>query len=101
MLPSDQPQDKRPSNTKDGADIQDLNLQAAVTGEIAEMRSELARLSQRVDQRLDSSAALPPIDGGAGSRQASSTLTKEALARMKPADISRLNWADVKEVLKQ
>ena len=38
------------------------------------------------------------IDGGAGSRRLSS-LTKEALAKMSPAEIARLDWEDVRRVL--
>ncbi len=38
------------------------------------------------------------IDGGAGSG-GGITLTKEALAKMKPAEIALLDWADVRRVL--
>ncbi|MBK6725320.1 MAG: hypothetical protein IPO41_10620 [Acidobacteria bacterium] len=38
------------------------------------------------------------IDGGAG-QTATPRLTKEALRRMKPAEIAELDWADVRRVL--
>ena len=38
------------------------------------------------------------IDGGAGSG-GGITLTKEALAKMKPAEIAALDWSDVRRVL--
>jgi len=41
----------------------------------------------------------PMIDAGAGSTTSPQALTREALARMKPAEIARLNWDDVRHVL--
>jgi hypothetical protein len=41
----------------------------------------------------------PPIDGGAGSGIPARVLTKEALASMKPAEIARLDWDEVCQVL--
>jgi hypothetical protein len=38
------------------------------------------------------------IDAGAGTG-GGNTLTREALAKMKPAEIARLDWADVRRVL--
>ncbi|MBV9242879.1 MAG: hypothetical protein JO314_12820 [Acidobacteria bacterium] len=42
--------------------------------------------------------AVPSIDAGAG-RTSSPTLTKDALAKMTPAEIAELNWDDVRRVL--
>lgn len=42
--------------------------------------------------------AVPSIDAGAG-RSGGPTLTKEALSRMTPAEINRLDWAEVRAVL--
>ena len=39
------------------------------------------------------------IDGGAGRGPSSATLTKEALSKMKPDEIARLDWDTVREVL--
>ena len=38
------------------------------------------------------------IDAGAG-RASGNTLTREALAKMKPAEIAALDWADVRRIL--
>lgn len=40
------------------------------------------------------------IDGGAG-RSLSAPLTREALAKMKPAEIAKLDWAVVRRVLSE
>ena len=40
----------------------------------------------------------PSIDAGAG-RNSGPTLTKEALSQMTPAEIQRLDWAEVRTVL--
>ena len=42
--------------------------------------------------------ATPSIDAGAG-RSSDPTLTKEALSRMTPAEIRRLDWAEVRMIL--
>ncbi len=39
------------------------------------------------------------IDGGAGARGPAQYLTKDALAKMTPADIAKLDWAQVRQVL--
>lgn len=44
--------------------------------------------------------AVPSIDAAAG-RTARPTLTKEALARMTPAEIQRLDWAEVRSALQE
>ncbi len=39
------------------------------------------------------------IDGGAGAKNQNNFLTRDALAKMKPAEIARLDWNDVRSVL--
>ena len=41
----------------------------------------------------------PSINSGAGRTGARMPLTKDQLARMKPRDIKRLDWNEVKQVL--
>jgi hypothetical protein len=77
------------------------DLQFSEDGSLANAEALIGQLKLKFPEQFGSFSPQPTIDGGAGSLQASATLTKETLARMKPADISRLNWADVKEVLKQ
>jgi len=42
---------------------------------------------------------VPSINSGAGRSNSRSPLTKDQLARMKPREITRLNWNEVKHVL--
>ncbi len=41
----------------------------------------------------------PSIDAGAGSGSTANILTAEALGKMSPAEIQRLDWADVRSAL--
>ena len=43
--------------------------------------------------------AVPSIDAGAGRTASPAALTKEALSKMKPDEIARLDWAAVREAL--
>ena len=47
---------------------------------------------------LATTPAVPSIDAGAG-RTSAPTLTRDALAKMTPAQIAELNWDDVRRVL--
>ena len=46
-----------------------------------------------------SALAPPSINGGAGRSNARTPLTKEQLARMRPREIARLDWNEVKQIL--
>ena len=41
----------------------------------------------------------PSIDAGAGRGSSASHLTKDALSKMKPAEVARLDWSEVRRVL--
>jgi len=45
--------------------------------------------------------AVPRIDAGAGGGAQTNYLTKEILAKMKPAEIAKLDWAEVRRVLSE
>jgi hypothetical protein len=47
----------------------------------------------------DSVLGVPSINSGAGRTNSRMPLTKEQLARMKPREITRLDWNEVKQVL--
>ena len=68
--------------------------EVSITKEIAELRSEIEAL--KADDQFRRPAA--SIDAGAG-RTSPATLTKEALARMKPSEIAELDWSEVRRVL--
>jgi hypothetical protein len=74
------------------------------SAELAELRREIEELREadRLRMERESSAmhASPvSIDAAAGSGQRRDVLTPEKLARMKPAEIARLDWAEVRGVL--
>ena len=75
------------------------DLQFADDGSLSNAEALIGQLRAKFPEQFGGFSPQPTIDGGSGSRQASATLTKETLARMKPADIARLNWADVRQVL--
>jgi hypothetical protein len=75
------------------------DLHFANDGNLENADALVSELRTTFPEQFGSFSPQPTIDGGAGSRQPSATLTKETLARMKPADISRLNWDDVRQVL--
>ena len=59
----------------------------------------VAELKRRFPEQFGAFSPQPSIDGGAGSGGAAPSLTKEALARMTPAEIARLDWGAVRQVL--
>jgi hypothetical protein len=66
---------------------------------LAELQAELEQLKETI--RLNNEAQRDPvasIDAGAGAASGPQ-LTKETLAKMKPAEIAELDWGDVKRVL--
>jgi hypothetical protein len=69
-------------------------------GRLANAEAVIGRLKESFPEQFGSPRPVS-IDGGAGSRNASATLTRDALAKMKPDEIARLDWAVVKEALKQ
>lgn len=56
------------------------------------------RLAKQFPEQFGFDAPHTSIDGGAG-RFAAPALTKETLAKMTPAEIAKLDWATVREVL--
>jgi hypothetical protein len=74
------------------------DLQFADDGRLANAEALIGRLRAKFPEQFGSFVPQPAIDGGAGTIPAA-ILTKEALSKMKPADIARLNWDDVREVL--
>lgn len=67
-------------------------------GEPANTATLVANLKAKHPEQFGTLA--PPIDAGAGS-QAKPALTRESLRMMKPAEIAKLDWAAVREVLSQ
>lgn len=67
-------------------------------GKPANIAAIAANLKQKFPEQFGSE--LPAsIDGGAGIGNQNNFLTRDALAKMKPAEIARLDWNDVRSVL--
>ncbi len=74
------------------------HLQFDDEGKPTNIAAIAANLKQNFPEQFGS---FPPssIDAGAGAGKQNNFLTREALARMKPAEIARLDWNDVRQVL--
>ena len=73
------------------------DLQFAGDGAIENAAALIGKLKS-VHPEFGTQAPVPSIDAGAGITTAPQ-LTREALAKMKPAEIAELDWNDVKRVL--
>jgi hypothetical protein len=73
-------------------------LQFGEDGSVENAEAVVGEMKRRFPEQFGA-LPQPPIDGGAGGSLPPHTLTKEALAKMKPAEIARLDWAAVREVL--
>lgn len=69
-------------------------------GEPANTAALVGELKTKHPEQFGTQTAAAPIDAGAGTT-AKPALTREALGRMKPAEIAKLDWAAVREVLSQ
>jgi hypothetical protein len=75
------------------------SLQFGEDGSPQNAEALVADLKRRFPEQFGAFPPQPPIDGGAGSNGGAPALTKESLARMTPAEIARLDWGAVREVL--
>ncbi len=74
------------------------DLQFADDGSLTNAEAIVKRLTKRFPEQLGNETVHRSIDGGAG-RVTGTPLTKEALGKMTPAEIAKLDWAAVREVL--
>ena len=74
-------------------------IQFADDGSPANSAAILDLLKRKYPEQFVRDIPAVSIDGGAG-RNVPSPLTREALAKMSPAEIARLDWAAVGSVLK-
>jgi hypothetical protein len=70
------------------------SLQFGEDGSVANAGAVVDHLRRQFPEQFGAGS----IDGGAG-RNPGPTLTKDALSRMTPAEIQRLDWAEVRSVL--
>lgn len=59
----------------------------------------ISDLKKRFPEQFASETPVGGIDAGAGTRQNVPPLSQDALAKMSPDEIRRLDWAEVREVL--
>lgn len=59
----------------------------------------VAAFKKDFPEQFAGKAAAEPIDAGSGRHDKTAFLTAEALAKMTPAEIQRLDWADVRQAL--
>ncbi len=79
-------------------DIAMPDLQFSENDEVVNAAALLAELKAKFPEQFGPDRTPASIDGGAG-RVAAPALTREALAKMSAAEIARLDWASVRNVL--
>ena len=67
-------------------------------GSVENAEAVVAEMKRRFPEQFGTSTP-PTIDGGAGRGGQPNALTKDALSKMKPNEIARLDWATVKQAL--
>lgn len=73
------------------------DLQFADDGSLANSNALIAKLKAENPEQFGQTG-LTSVDGGSGTTRPNA-LTKATLARMKPAEIAKLDWAEVRAVL--
>ena len=69
-------------------------------GRLRPVDSLLKTLQTKYPEQFTSEPVIPPsIDAGTGTASATSSLSKEALSKMSPTEIAKLDWAEVRRAL--
>jgi len=74
-------------------------LQIGEDGQVENAAATVEQLRREFPEQFEAARPVASIDGGAGQKTAPA-LTKEALSKMSPSEIQRLDWAEVREVLR-
>ncbi|MGD9590578.1 MAG: hypothetical protein AB7Q37_11280 [Pyrinomonadaceae bacterium] len=74
-------------------------LQFSDDGELQNAAALLARLKTRFPEQFERKPPVGSIDGGAGTGSPRQPVSAAMLGRMTPAQIQKLDWAEVKRVL--
>jgi hypothetical protein len=75
------------------------SLQFDAEGKVANSTALVERLQGKFPEQFGFEAPAGSIDGGAGKNTDTNYLTKEKLSKMTAAEISKLDWQDVRKVL--
>jgi len=73
-------------------------IQFGDDGAATNIAAIIEQMKQHYPEQFGMDAPAGSIDGGAG-RKTAPSLTKDALSRMSPAEIQRLDWAEVRAAL--
>jgi hypothetical protein len=73
-------------------------LQFTAAGELENAVEIIEALKEKFPEQFGTHMSVPSIDAGAG-RVTKPGLTREALAKMSPAEVAQLDWNDVRRVL--
>lgn len=76
-------------------------LQFADDGSVENVAALVELLKRELPEQFGQTPHATSIDAGSGGSANARPLTKEALAKMSPEQISRLDWAAVRQVLSQ
>jgi len=76
------------------------SLQFDSDGRVANAAAMVEKLKREFPEQFGRDVP-PSIDAGAGRNSSVSHLTKDTLSRMKPAEVARLDWSEVKRVLSE
>src|SRR6266700_1444840 len=76
------------------------DLQFDTDGRVANSAALVEKLRRAFPEQFGRDIA-QPIDAGAGGASQTKYLTKEMLAKMKPAEIAKLDWAELRQVLSE
>jgi hypothetical protein len=77
------------------------SLQFDGEGKVANGAALVEQLKKSFPEQFGTERPSGSIDGGAGAGSETAYLTKEKLARMTAAEISKLDWTDVRKVLSE
>jgi len=74
------------------------SLQFGEDGKLTNAAAIVEHLKTQYPEQFGTERPVDSIDGGAG-RTGASAITQEALAKMSPGEIAKLDWAEVRRVL--
>lgn len=75
------------------------DLQFDDENKLANASALVRKLERSFPEQFEQRPAAPSINGGAGVSSQPAAITREGLAKMRPAEIAALDWNEVKRVL--
>ena len=75
------------------------DLQFDEEEKLANVSALVRKLERSFPEQFEERIAVPSINGGAGKPNQPAALTRESLEKMRPSEIARLDWNEVKRVL--